>query len=316
MFTYKQLEAVFWISELGGFAAAARKLNTTQSAISKRVQELESSLGAPLFERDKRQARLSGKGEEVLLLATRLLEQRDAAIDQLGQPDVVARRVRIGVTELTSMTWLPRLVAAVFERYPKITFEPDVDSSMNLRDKLRANEMDMIIVPDAVADERLMNRPLGKVDLAWMCKPGILPTTRVVTMQELASQTVITQGSKSGTSVMFDSLFRSKEFLRANTITSNNMLALIGLTIAGLGVTYLPQACLRPLVARRALAALQTAPSLPAVTYVASFKGPPNNALMASISDIAASVCNFTELFQLAGAGRSAKIGAAFFGRL
>ena len=41
MFTYKQLEALYWIAELGGFAAAARKLNTTQSAISKRVQELE-----------------------------------------------------------------------------------------------------------------------------------------------------------------------------------------------------------------------------------------------------------------------------------
>ncbi|WP_436315798.1 helix-turn-helix domain-containing protein [Variovorax sp. LjRoot84] len=40
----------------------ARKLNTTQSAISKRVQELESSLGAPLFDRAQRNAKLSEKG--------------------------------------------------------------------------------------------------------------------------------------------------------------------------------------------------------------------------------------------------------------
>ncbi|CAN7251577.1 MULTISPECIES: LysR family transcriptional regulator [unclassified Variovorax] len=48
----------------------ARKLNTTQSAISKRVQELESSLGAPLFDRAQRNAKLSEKGAEVLHLAS------------------------------------------------------------------------------------------------------------------------------------------------------------------------------------------------------------------------------------------------------
>ena len=42
MITFKQVEALYWISELGNFAAAADKLNTTQSAISKRKNELES----------------------------------------------------------------------------------------------------------------------------------------------------------------------------------------------------------------------------------------------------------------------------------
>jgi Bacterial regulatory helix-turn-helix protein, lysR family len=41
--TFEQLEAVFWIAQLGGFAAAAKRLHTTQSAISKRVHELEST---------------------------------------------------------------------------------------------------------------------------------------------------------------------------------------------------------------------------------------------------------------------------------
>ncbi len=316
LFTYKQLEAIFWISELGGFGAAARKLNTTQSAISKRVQELESALGVALFERDKRQARLSQKGEEVLQLAKHLLEQRDAAIDQLSQPGVAARRVRIGVTELTAITWLPRLVAAIREHYPKIVLEPDVDSSMSLRDKLLADEMDMIIVPDAVADARFMHRQLTAVQLSWMCKPGMLPTSRVVTLQELTQKTIFSQGSRSGTSVLFDEFFRSKEFLRANSISSNNMLALIGLTVAGLGVSYLPARCLKPLIERRALAVVRTKPALPPVNYVACFKGARHNKLISSIADIAESVCDFSELFQLGGSsdGVNGGIGSAFFG--
>lgn len=316
MFTYKQLEAIYWISELGGFGAAARKLNTTQSAVSKRVQELESAVGASLFERDKRQARLSEKGEEVLQIAGRLLEHRDAAVDQLSKADVVARRVRIGVTELTAITWLPRLVAAIREHYPKIVLEPDVDSSLDLRDKLLADEMDMIIVPDAVADARFMNRRLATVQLSWMCKPGLLPTSRIVTLQELTEKTIFSQGNKSGTSVLFDAFFRSKEFVRANSITSNNMLALIGLTVAGLGVAYLPATCLKPLIARRALAVVRTTPPLPPVNYVASFKSMRNNKLISSIADIAASVCDFSEIFQLAGqgTGRTSGVGSAFFG--
>ena len=45
MLTFKQVEALFWIVELGSFEAAASKLNASQSAISKRIQELESTFG-------------------------------------------------------------------------------------------------------------------------------------------------------------------------------------------------------------------------------------------------------------------------------
>ena len=37
--TFKQLEALYWIAKLGGFAQAANQLHTSQSAVSKRVHE-------------------------------------------------------------------------------------------------------------------------------------------------------------------------------------------------------------------------------------------------------------------------------------
>src|SRR3546814_9710181 len=59
MITLKQLEAFNWIAKLGTFERAAAKLNTTQSAISKRIQELEASIGLPLLDRSHRGARLA-----------------------------------------------------------------------------------------------------------------------------------------------------------------------------------------------------------------------------------------------------------------
>lgn len=67
--TFKQLEALFWIAELGGFSQAALKLHTTQSAVSKRVQELELLFDTALFDRSQRSARLTEKGEEMFVLA-------------------------------------------------------------------------------------------------------------------------------------------------------------------------------------------------------------------------------------------------------
>ena len=50
MITLKQIEAIYWIVELGSFEAAAAKLNMSQSAISKRVQELEDAFGVSIFD--------------------------------------------------------------------------------------------------------------------------------------------------------------------------------------------------------------------------------------------------------------------------
>ena len=43
--TLKQLETFYWVCRLGGFAAAARHMHSTQSGVSMRIQDLESSLG-------------------------------------------------------------------------------------------------------------------------------------------------------------------------------------------------------------------------------------------------------------------------------
>lgn len=298
MFSFKQLEALYWIVELGGFAAAARKLNTTQSAISKRVKELESTFDTELFDRDHRQARLSEKGEEMLLVARRLLEQRDAAVEQFSKPEIVERRLRIGVTELTAMTWLPRLVRLVRQHYPKARIEPDVDLSVNLRDKLLADEVDIIIVPDAFAEARFSLMPLAKVKSAWMCKPGLLPTSRVLHLHELASYTILTQGSKSGTGIIYERWLKSQVISPTNSISSSSVVALIGLTVSGLGVSYLPQRCLRSLVERGALEIVETTPALPEIPYVALFRGERKSVFISSILMLAQECCDFSNLFQ------------------
>jgi len=298
MMTFKQLEAIYWVARLGGFSAAASRLHTTQSAISKRIQELEAAFDMPLFDRSLRTARLTDKGEEMFLLAKRLLEQRDAAVEALSRPGVLQRRVRLGVTELTAMTWLPRLVRLIQDFYPKVVIEPDVDLSMSLRDKLLANEVDLIVVPDAFQDDRFVSRQVGSVASAWMCKPDLLDSGRPIRIQELAQQRLLIQGDRSGTGIIYSSWFQSHDVELPNTIISNNMIALIGMTVAGLGVSYLPLQCLSSLIEDGSLAVLRVSPALPRVHYMAMHRSEMRSSLISSIVMLANGCCDFSRMFQ------------------
>ena len=297
--TFKQLEALYWIARLGGFAQAASHLHTSQSAISKRVHELEQLFDTELFDRSQRTARLTEKGEEMFVLASKLLEQRDAAVEQFGKPGVLERRIRLGVTELSAMTWLPRLIGLIQQHYPKVILEPDVDDSLQLRDKLLADELDLAIVPETFADARLPHKVVGQVTSAWMCKPGVvMPTGGPMRLHELARHRMLVQGLKSGTGRAYDAWMKEQGVQPTNAIVVSNLVALTGLTVSGLGVSYLPRECLQPLVAAGMLAELDVVPALPVVRYVAMQKGVHRSALTSSIVMLAQESCDFTRMFQ------------------
>lgn len=297
--TFKQLEAIYWVGRLGGFAQAAAKLHTSQSAISKRVQELESLFDTALFDRTLRTARLTDKGEEMFAVAQRLLGQRDTAVEQFLRPEVIERRLRLGVTELTAMTWLPRLVQRIEGIYPKVVIEPDVDTSIALRDKLLADELDIVIVPDALEDPRCESRTVGELEMAWMCKPGMVNTAKPLRIHDIARYRLLMQSSKSGIAMMVDRWLGAQGLkVPASSLNSNNMLALISMTVSGLGVTYLPWRCLQPMIEGGMLQMLKVTPAIPATRYVALYRGDQRSSLIASVTVLAQESCDFTRMFQ------------------
>ncbi|SAI69640.1 LysR family transcriptional regulator [Bordetella ansorpii] len=298
--TFKQLEAFFWVVQLGGFAHAANKLATTQSAVSKRVQELEDVVATQLFDRSQRSARLTEKGEEMFLIAKRFLRQRDEALEQFERPEVVERRLRIGMTELPAMTWLPRLVNAVQNRYPKAHFEPDVDDSFRLREKLLSERLDLIVVPDLFEDTRLLKTRIGTVQNAWMCKPGLLDGNAKLRVHDIAEQRLLTQANLSATGILYDEWFKAAGLAPVERITSNNLVAIIGMTVSGLGVSHLPKRCLRPMIRAGLLQVLHVTPNVPDVSYVAVQRADRTSTLVTDVVRMARECCAFDRPFQAA----------------
>ena len=308
MFTFKQLEALYWVGTMGGFAHAADRLNTTQSAISKRIQDLEHLFDTPLFDRSGRTAKLTEKGEEMLTIAKGLLDHRDTTVEHFSRPEIIERTIRIGVTELTAMTWLPRFVERLRAKYPRAAIEPIVDLSVKLRDEMVAGRTDVIIVPNAFSEPSLGARRLRKVENAWMCSPSLLPAGTSMRAHQLSGYTMLAQGNLSGTGIFYQRWLRTVQVPATNSIVSNSLLALIGMTVSGLGLSYLPVACVGDLIERRLLQIVRVTPSLPDITYVAMYSNARKSALVSSIIAIAAEVCDFSSTFQVGmpTTGRSA----------
>lgn len=296
--TFKQLEALYWIAQLGGFAQAASRLHASQSAISKRIHELELRFSTELFDRNQRTARLTEKGEELFLLAKQLLEQRDAAIEQFSGAEVTQRRLRIGLTELTAMTWLPRLIVAIQTTFPKVVIEPSVDDTAMLKDKLINDELDLILVPNAFAELRLQSTPLGRVESAWMCRPGLIEQRAVMPLHELVRHRLLVQGESSGTGRIYGTWLKAQGVAPGNVIGVSNLMAVLGLAVSGLGIGYLPRECLQPMIAAGTLGVVRVKPALPAVEYVALRRDEGRSRLLTTITELARSCCDFSRTIQ------------------
>jgi len=296
MITFKQIEALYWIAELGNFEAAASKLNMSQSAISKRIQELEETFEVALFDRSKRNARLTEKGGELLDYAKDLLERRDYLLERVSAREVLVRRFRLGVTELTALTWLPALVEAMRQAYPKVQIEPSVELSSELYHKLENDQLDLIVVPDVYSDARFVATPLKSVENAWMCAPGLVPEADPVSLVRLGGDTVLTQGSLSGTGLIYERWLATHHVQMPRTITSHNLLVQVGLTLSGVGVSYLPKACLSHLIERGALRSIVTTPGLPRIRYAALHRADRQFGLNPDVAELAVRCCDFSRL--------------------
>ncbi len=298
MVTLRQLLALHWIERLGTFERAAEHLNTTQSAISKRVQELEASTGLQLFDRSQRGARFTAEGEELLVIAREMLDLSERITSLKDGKHVTTRRLRLGVTELTAWTWLPRLVTRLVEDFPGLTVEPEVDMSRTLHERLMDDLVDLIVIPDTFTAPEVTSVPLATVENAWMAAPGLVKSAGVVSLAELASYPMLMQGKKSGSGLFVNRWLQARGIELPRILSSDSLTAMLGLASAGLGVTYLPRDCFRPLVDEGKLVIVEADPQLPPVPYMAMYRNDRPSTFVAEVAALATQLCDFTEQLQ------------------
>ena len=291
--TLKQLETFYWVCRLGGFAAAARHLHSTQSAVSMRIQDLESSLGIPLFDRSQRSARLTAKGQELVKYAEQLMTVATEIQHRIGDPRVLSGTVRLGVTELVAVTWLPKLATAINENYPGIVLELDVDLTLNQLQKLQNGDLDVTVLPGPITEPGLANVPLGAVEFAWMASPKLGVPHGKLTPRDLHAWPLLTLTRTSNLHKLLGAWFEESGATARRVDVCNSIGVLGALTIAGLGVSFLPREHFGREVDSGQLQVLDLAPRLPDLEYFAVFEKRQTQPLSQTIAHLAQQCSSF-----------------------
>lgn len=292
MLTIKQIEAFYWVAKLGTVQRAAEKLHITQSAATKRLQDVERLSAAPLFEGNGRKARLTAQGQELMLLCAPVLESvvHLEAIQKSTRN--IPRVVHVGITELVAMSWFPALVRKAREVYPQLTLQPHIDDSAVLRDNILDGQLDIAILPEAFATRAAAKVNLELVEFAWLSPPGAFNRDEVIPLQKLATMPVLEQDRTSIISTLYARLFDQVGVEPTRLGGSRSIITMAGLIEAGIGVSCLPRAFFASEIAHGRLQVVETAPPAPSVRYCAIY--PEHAALGLAVAELARECCDFS----------------------
>ena len=291
---HRQLETLYWVARLGSFAAAARKLNTSQPAISQRIRDLERTLGVALFDRSRRRAILTPQGHEVAAGAERLLSLTAELHQRVAKPGVLSGLVRVGVTETIALTWLPALVQLVNEKLPNVILELDVDLMLNIWEKFERGNLELLLLPGPVNKPDLVMEYLGGTPYVWMTAPKPGMPRGPIMPADLESQPVITLGLASTMHGVSLRWFKEYGTQPRSRDICNSLAVVAALTMAGLGVSLLPPIIYQREIERGMLIVLEAKPALPPIEFWAVYPRRPVSPLPAAVARFARQVSTFT----------------------
>lgn len=109
------------VVDCNGFTAAANRLGIPKSRISRRISELEDSLGTRLLQRTSRRLNLTDAGQELYLHCRAMVAEAQAGAEavrkRVGEPSGQVRAsLPIAITDIVLADLLPRFML----RYPRV----------------------------------------------------------------------------------------------------------------------------------------------------------------------------------------------------
>jgi DNA-binding transcriptional LysR family regulator len=118
------IQSFLFVAEELSFRRAAERLNLDQSALSRRIKELENRLGVRLFQRTTRTVRLTDAGQAFYERNVPLIDGlRDSISLARRAADGASGRLRVGYMSFAAILDMPRHVRAFREKFPRVSVD-------------------------------------------------------------------------------------------------------------------------------------------------------------------------------------------------
>lgn len=188
------LRSLVAVAEHGAVTEAAAALGISQSALSRRIDQLEQFLGASLIERAGRGIVLTAMGELAVEEGKSLVQRYDRLKSRIVEHlQLGAGVVRIGGGATAVGFLLPRAIAAFRKMHPSIVFQVKEAGSRDIEAAVARDELELGIVTLPTRSRDVTEKPLTRDKIVLVAardhplatKPGI--DARALNGQNLVS---------------------------------------------------------------------------------------------------------------------------------
>lgn len=285
MFELSQLRCFVAAAEELHFGRAAKRLNMTQSPLSRQIKLLERILDVTLLERTSRNVALTQAGRVFLVEAQRIVRlAENAALTTRRVAKGDAGKVAIGFTAVSGYSLVPGMVAKARAELPNIDLELHEMVSREQTEALLTGLVDIAFMrPPIVRSEfdtvLAVSEPLVvALPLGHRCADA-----EDLTVSDLEGEPLVMY-SRKGAAYFHDMLMRYFDEAALSPAVVQHMTqihSMLGLVRAGVAAAIVPQSAINLYPDAVCFRRLVTIPEAPVELFMAWKRDNPNPALEA-----------------------------------
>jgi DNA-binding transcriptional LysR family regulator len=241
------VQAFIAIAEHGSFQKAADSLYITQTALTRRLQNLEALLGVKLVERTTRSVALTSLGRDFLPQCRRLLSDLAAALLEIQKTGKAQRGdVSIACVPTVGIQFLPRIMQEYSARYPdnRIRILDHASSGVAAAVLRREAEFGINIAGPHHPD--LLSVPLLEDRFVLVCRGDhALAGRKRVSWKQLEPYPLIFAGEVSGNRPLLDAALAPQHIALHAFYEVQRSSTAVGLVAEGVAAAVVPSLALQ-----------------------------------------------------------------------
>jgi LysR family hydrogen peroxide-inducible transcriptional activator len=183
------------VAHNGNFTRAAKAENVAQPSLSQQILKLEAELGAKLFDRFPRSARLTQFGRTFLFRAEAILRQVGEARTEIEEMAGAEKgRVVIGAIPTIAPYFLPPVLTGFTHQHPTIAVSVVEETTPILPERLHNGRIDLALVALSVPGEELICEDLFREPFFAVVPPKHhLASRKMIDLQEMRTDPFLLQ---------------------------------------------------------------------------------------------------------------------------
>ncbi|MDA8019708.1 MAG: LysR family transcriptional regulator [Thermoanaerobaculia bacterium] len=234
------------VAEHGTITAAARSLHISQPAVSSQISALERQVGAKLFDRLPRGARLTAVGEVLYRYAQRIghleEETKEAIRDFLG---LRQGRLAVGASTSIGSYLLPEVMGDVALQHPGLVLSLRIDNTEGIQQALLDGTLDIGLTEGFASGEDFDVSIFQEDELSLIAPPGhALTGLPRVTLNDTLQYPLLVRETGSGTRAIVENALVRQDVDPTPSMSLGSSEALKRAVAAGLGIAWVSRLAL------------------------------------------------------------------------